>query len=426
MKISLTRFRPSGLLAASILLAGCCEHHPITDEPPNDVRISPVEPGQGAPTAPIRVWAVHDPLYAVSKDDDLTHEAKIIARAIANTGFLARIDINVTIGPIASCEEPDVFPCMDTDEALAYIQPCPFGSNVRKGECTYQIDVTEDQIVSYAATATDSSDTSVTTQQVSFAYGMPPGGTVRPIWWHVGEPIGIDRISLGFFPDEDYQRRNINRYPEFAMRVNDIVTDVFFYEAGLFNEVNEYPSTYTANRNYFDLWAAPFGANVESPCHLDFAFDGDAAPAHSLLDAAAIVHLYDLDDCADIRNPGTGSVFGSTVKRGWIMAHEGGHFIFGLADEYESGGHTSCSTPTNIFLSRGDCDSYADLPANCKQIGQTGVWRIDDDSYELMDNEEEWEESAFRRSAVNAVANRFAECHSGQCFDPGNPPCIGD
>ena len=158
----------------------------------------------------------------------------------------------------------------------------------------------------------------------------------------------------------------------------------------------------------------------------DLVFGAGAEDLRAVTRAGAILHSDNFFDCADIKMPGAGSIFSNDFDSGWLLVHEAGHFVFGLADEYPAGGHKSCSNPYNVFDSQIDCKNeegpVTPEESKCVQIDSTGKWRIDEDLEETMDDDDK-EDSGFQRSSADAVVNRLIECQKGLCYESGVMQC---
>ena len=420
----------NGILGLGLwLLIAACSTAPLTGRAPNEVvietEITDEEPQDGLTQQPVTqsmtVWAVHDPIYS-----EKAHTAVITARAESPDSDIGEISIEVVAGEISDCTDldntapPSVIPCRINAQSDS--KKCKFPSDTGAGECTFSIDVNTDSIISYRATATSLTNVVVSSPSITFAGGQPKPSQVRPIWWHTDLPQGAStmaRMNLGFFPDEDYTGV-VDGMEDFSTDINAIVAGAFF------EETDTFAREFTANRHYFDLWVGPLGADATSSCD-DFKFDAQAAPARAAIDAGAIVHWIEFGDCADISFPGDGSVYGYSYYNSWLLVHEAGHFLFGMGDEHDFGGHFACSSPGNVFKDKDVCDTVLQginaLPeAKCIAIDDTGKYRIDEDLQETMRTKSK--SSGFHSSSGNAVTNQFEVCLTGNCYGGGNSECF--
>ena len=105
-----------------------------------------------------------------------------------------------------------------------------------------------------------------------------------------------------------------------------------------------------------------------------FTLDVPASVTNSgIIDHAAIIHTTTKRDWA------SGGNFGTEPQNRGTAVHESGHAAFGLADEYDGGGHFTSSDPYhNNYSSANSCQNYNQSHnwpgTDCEAI-QTGWWR---------------------------------------------------
>ncbi|MDH3545704.1 MAG: hypothetical protein OEN22_01305, partial [Gammaproteobacteria bacterium] len=389
------------------------------------------------------VWAVHNPLYqAPDLSNSAAMESTIIVRATTSaTGFQA-ITLEVTTSQIVECPAfapdlaPIAFPC--GQNAMLVSIDClgdKTGANI---ECEYDLEIDNQTLVSYRAIATAVDATTMSSPLITYSYGEPGNGKAKPIWWHTGEADSLgylDRIRIGYFPDPEYDPNNPlsgnKTYSAFADHVNEIVGRAFF------NDDENFAAEYTANRHFFDLWAAPFGGKAPDICVNAYIYNINAKPARQLVSAGVIVHERYYADCSHIEfPPGDGTVYSGSSENGWLMVHESGHFLAGLSDEYDRNKHLSCSQPNNVHESEFDCHGVASLAlvnaptGACTQFPTSKMWRIDEKVdgiglLEIMDKEiGQKKESSFQKSSRRALDILFGNCQYGNCYPVVNT-CAG-
>jgi hypothetical protein len=356
------------------------------------------------------VSAQHSPLYYTAP-----HTSTIHVSAESTTGGIDSLRIEVTRGEMTDCSElgegPSLIPCRK--EATLTVHTCDFTPALATATCDFELSITSNEIITYKAVASPTSGASESTTTITYSGGGSLlTSTLRPIWWHTDDPVTsvfTHRIDLGFFPDEDYGTPR----PDFDNDVGEILQDVFF------NASKELTRAWTENRFQFNLWAGPPGANGEGCAHM---FDAQTAPVRAALDGAVIFHELGFRDCATISlGGGSGTVFANDVDPGWILIHEGSHFLLGLGDEYCcDGGYYSASTPKNLFDSKDECEDAEDdlaisaSPSNCTEITAGGKWRIDQGLSEIMESPSPT--AAYQNSSNQAFDNKMADCLDGSCY----------
>lgn len=372
-----------------------------------------------------RITARHDPLYRAEP-----HASTITATASNAEKKIAQIRIDVAVGEMTACPEmgslPSVIPCRANATFQAKI--CPFPSHPTSATCTFTLQLGDRRLITYEPSARTASGSTTTGQAITYAAGASitqattgsgtiPWDVARPVWWHTGwgagPPRGEDHINVGFFPDPDFPT-----YRAFTDALQPLLLAAHFDIATPFSKI------YSFWEPNFDLWAGPPGADASmGPPGGDictFAFDGFAGNVTGITDGHAILHTTSFRDCANIGLGGTGTVFTGEASPALRYIHESGHFLHGLGDEYCcNGGYVTVATPPNLHSSEADCHttvaSIGVATSLCVQIGTTGIWRIDDTSAEIMDDDHNTG-SDWRDAAGRAVGNRFQACFNGNCY----------
>src|SRR5262245_7396070 len=193
---------------------------------------------------------IHDPLYRAAP-----HTSTITASASNSSSGIQRIRVTVTTGEMTDCTElggaASVIPCRRN--ATTLVHTCLYGGNPSTAACTYSHALGNQAIVTYQAEAQPAMGSAVSSEEVTYAGGVPPTpGILRPVWWH-REQYMVSKINIVFFPDSDY----VPFYTEFTTHMGNIVRGAFF------NFGQAFASTYTLFRPSMNLWAAPFGADAE-------------------------------------------------------------------------------------------------------------------------------------------------------------------
>lgn len=371
----------------------------------------------GATGCATSISARHTPLYR-----DTPHTSTIEVQAANGTTGIKKITIDITRGTMIDCSDlggpPTVFPCRvgasSTTHVCAFGMPWPSSAT-----CDADLDLGDEEMVTYQATAIPGSGPTRSTPPITFAAGQSPEEFLaRPVWWHRSEPL-VSRIDLGFFPDSDYD----GDYAEFTDDLEILVTQAFF------DTVQPNSRLYSQFREVHNLWAAPFGANAqgsESGCP-DLLFTDEVMPIEAAMDGGAIFHRNEFRDCASISlgSPSAGSVWSGADDAAYILVHESGHFLHGQGDEYCcDGGYSTAGNCRNVFGSLADCQGYASThgfnPGQCVEIVagggaiHTGAWRVDDGLDEMMREREPT--SDWRNTSRQCVQNRYGECFDGSCY----------
>lgn len=359
------------------------------------------------------ITARHEPLYRAEP-----HTSEIRATAQNAQFGIVSISIEVTAGPMSDCSEFAVVPGMNTRSIIpcrnsATVTPnvCTFAGAPAVATCTATVPIQASTLVSYVVSAVSANGQTTTAPEVAYAGGTQLLQRVaRPVYWHRQATLG-SRIDLGLFPDSDYRTGIavlLAPYRRFTDDVSVLLGSVFFNTTDLF------ASAYTGDRQFFNLWAGPFGANAEG-CTRTFL--GDTQPVSAVMDGSAILHRNAFRDCASISIGGAGSVQATEADPAWILVHESGHFLFGLSDEYDGGGYIASMPCNNVYATLQACQSAAPgngaTAAQCQQIGATGFWRIATANETMADRVLV---SNFRDDSATCFSNRITSCHNGSCY----------
>ena len=216
MRISINkRLRISastGVLALCAIVAGC-NHTPA--QPSSGEGDAPEQvPAQDVPNeaatierSPTTVEVYHSPLYS-----NQSHQSKITAVGTNSHSGLASIELVVTIGKMTDCSDVDGYasalPCRATG-ATEQSHTCTFLGGPTTEFCTYDVNVTDESLISYYARISPVSGDLTTSREITFSGGKPLQDVAAPVWWHTSNPDGLpatSRMSLGIFPDVDFPK----------------------------------------------------------------------------------------------------------------------------------------------------------------------------------------------------------------------------
>ena len=357
----------------------------------------------------------HDPLYRAQ-----AHNSEIRATAQNTQVGITRIVIDVTTGSMTDCSEFAVVPGMNTRSVI----PCRVGAAVTSHTCTFAgapavatctttVPIQASTMITYVASAVAANGQTTIAPEIAYSGGsQQPNRIARPVYWH-RQLDRHTRIDLGLFPDADYGTTGpliVDPYSRFTADLDPILDGAFFNTTDLF------ANRYTSDRQFFNLWAGPFGADAQGCTR---SFTGDAVWVSAIMDGSAIVHRISFRDCGSITagGGGAGSVDATATDPSWLLVHESGHFLFGLSDEYVGGGYDATMPCNNVYQSQQACQSAAPgvgaTAAQCAQIGTTAFWRIAT-ANETMANRVL--QSDFRDDAERCFSNRITSCYNGNCY----------
>jgi len=372
--------------------------------------------------APLRAAEIslqHTPLYKPEP-----HDSTIRIQANDFARNIARIQVRVTNGQMTDCsaggQRPSsTIPCRE--KAKTQTHECQIAPPEPSASCSAKIGLGDNALVSYAATVVFEDGSKESSKTITYSGGKPAINMIaRPIYWHTDLLTSSlkNKIDLALYPDDDYQ----GDYALFAADVSRIVA------GALFNNQQEFSKNWTANRQHFNLWAGPEGADASDKCQTINLDKVKTVQMH--MNGNVILHKDDWGtDCSTL---GLGESSSSATvhhkgynQRGspdgdWVLVHEGAHLLFGLADEYDNvTSSNSRSTPKNLFTSLSACEQAALQlglsKSTCKELSQTnGIWRIDEGKKETM--READDDSDFFNSSRAATLHRFQACENGACY----------
>jgi hypothetical protein len=362
-----------------------------------------------------QVTARHNPLYRASP-----HDSEIQATAQNDTFGISNISINVISGAMTDCSGFSAVHGMNTRSitpcrvgAIQTTNACTFAGAPTAATCTVTIPIEADTMVSYIVTVVAGNGIETTLPEISYSGGtLSQQRIARPVYWHRQQMRG-SRIDLGAFPDFDYRAGlavSLNPYRHFT----DDLTAIF--NGAFFNTTDSFASRYTADRQFFNLWAGPFGANAEGCSR---SFNGDAMAVSAVMDGSTILHRNAFRDCASLTagGGGAGSVEASANDPAWLLTHESGHFLFQLSDEYDGGGYDATLSCPNVYSSMQTCQSAAPsvgaAATQCAKIGSQSFWRIVTTNETMSDRVLN---SDLRDDAERCFTTRISSCSNGMCY----------
>jgi hypothetical protein len=151
-----------------------------------------------------------------------------------------------------------------------------------------------------------------------------------------------------------------------------------------------------ANAQRFNFWYMTDTGSTGPDCNNSPPYIFNIIGAFS--DIAAILHTDPFRDCS------TGKVFSSEPTSYRTFAHESGHSLFGLADEYCcDGGYWQPNPWPNLYKSRENCEEDAKYqgwpPSDCQVF------------YRGSDNEDFWHSD--RSDLMGTCAGGYPSCVPG-------------
>lgn len=172
----------------------------------------------------------------------------------------------------------------------------------------------------------------------------------------------VDRVfDIVFIPDTDITNMSV-----FRNHCRLMITDAFFVE----------PQIKPWSRQ-FNFYINPERGTATDYDRIDT--DGKhQVPSNwanlSFAEGKALMHQNDLRDYA------TGGLFSTEQQNRATMLHEGGHALFGLADEYAKGVHWQAGTYPNNWRTlagaRADAPKRHKTAADARQMGTSGWYKI--------------------------------------------------
>jgi hypothetical protein len=415
----------SALVLFVLLNLTGCPSNPGQTVPPEDERTQISDQGATADTpedvpeqqlafseGPTIISAKHSPLY-----NPKPHSSVITASASNTVDGIAKITIHAIKGTMTDCSElgesPSVIPCRK-DASPMLDQECPMADPLNPDGCTMSIEIADGDMITYFAVATPVTGPDVTTAAITYGGGQPAAQVAVPVWWHTDMPnatLDAARINLAIYIDADFG----GDLGKFGERLSFIVDKAFF------NDYSPFADQFLRNRDYFDIWAFPFpGATADDSDDCDHKFIDNAYILDALMHGSAVLHKTTFTDCASIGTGGVGSISAFAPKPPWLLVHESGHFLFGLADEYGDGGQVPASDPHNVFATLTDCEAAAPFVGatkfDCRSFGWVvPTYRIRTDGPETMRSQDYTSE--FRNSSAAAFMNRIGKCAAGDCYE---------
>lgn len=358
------------------------------------------------------IMAKHSPLFSAEP-----HTSVITAQATSTGGGIASIQIYAMKGTMTDCTELGVnaslVPCR-SDATVLPFKECNYDKELAPEPCEMSIEVLDGEMITYYAVAIPVIGFEQTTSAITYSGGRPAVELAMPVWWHTEVPtktLSAGQINLALFMDADFN----GDLASYGAEVSNTLDSVFFSEWPGFAE------KYSNLRHYFDLWAFPYEGALADGVHCDHGFQGSAGLLDGMVKGSAILHKTHFTDCSTISAGGVGSVDVGpyAAKPDWLLVHESGHFLFGLADEYGDGGQTPVSVPHNVFGTIDDCMDAASLLSvtfwTCEKFGwEKETFRIATNQPETM--KEESYVSDFFDSSAAAITNRINSCNSGSCY----------
>ena len=301
--------------------------------------------------------AVHDPIYP-SSGESVTYKLEAQSRlgirklrlyeTISTVSALARL----TPGNEVLLEEW-VFPDQPESVQVNHTNSSGYPEN---GFITYRLWVSTGPWGSIGGVTTHS-------REVSFAIRpYPVVGQPAPIYAQ-GD---IDKaFDIVFIPDTD-----ITNMQAFRQNCSKMITDAVFAEPSigpwLSQQFNFYINPERGTATDYDRRDEDGHHRVPSNwANLSFA------------EAKVLMHANSLRDYASNIYPG---LFSTEQQNRGTMMHEGGHSLFALADEYDSGEHWQASDYPNNWTTlagaRADASTRHKTAADAREIGTSGWYKL--------------------------------------------------
>jgi len=365
----------------------------------------------------------HNPLYEAT-----AHVSTISATATSPSG-IKTIELTITKGKMTDrlklSDPPSVIPFRKN--AVSFKKVFNYPSKPKEVTCTYKENFGNQALISYKAKAISTSGDSATSEEITFAAGSPKAAgyqynptDIRPVYWHRLKKMD-SKIDLCFFPDKDYG----GVYVQFTGDIRKIINYAYFDSA----KNNTLSTIYgRSNKQYFNLWAAPFGADKDNICPL---CKKTVSAISSVMDGGVIVHnnMSHRDWGTITVGNGFGTVTspkafgGSTaLSSAHTFLHESGHFLHGFGDEYCcDGAYYSIGKYPNVFKSESECKKAAkawtfDIK-KVTEIDKKGRWHLNQPD-EIMGNTLNYGygKYKFQHFCNLSVYYRFSQCHKGKCY----------
>jgi hypothetical protein len=342
----------------------------------------------------------HEPMHPVTDSVLLKAEA---------TGLIDRIELRIqrfSIDPISGVETPET--------PVLLVEVCDPGILlVSRLRCWYRAPWSGHyKMIEFQSKVLLWNGTS-RTETYKFASGNYPfEGAPIPIRAK-GDPKAT--LDVVIIPDSDLLNdwyvtpwNPDGNWDGFRSFLDDLVEGVYFD----FSAVREW-------RGLYNFYYSPKSANFdEATC--TFMVPDNLAELQVVADSLLYAHSKEMWDCK------LNDKFSSENWYGKSIAHETGHALFGLRDEYAGanyGFYPPHACMSNIFSSEAVCAAEAPsigLPASfCVLADATwGVWRIDpaDAKGSLMGPAQHYSWSDFGLASLRRISWRYDKCLSGDCM----------
>jgi hypothetical protein len=258
--------------------------------------------------------------------------------------------------------------------------------------------------VTYDAQATTRTGNILNAPQVSFAASnISQNDGLLPVLYHSDPKTSHATVRLSFAHSQDYGD---------GEGYYDFLDDLRALLEGAFHGSHDYANLYSRSDESFDLWLTPSRVHVDQSCKFMLPVENQLEGA--LVNVAIALHSNLYRDCAlvSIGGPGaTASVYAGSHESPFILVHETGHSVFGLADEYGCGGwHDNAGYCTNVFASSATCKAAAKKwstscePLLCNDYPlDPQRWRIQSAQSEIMKGP--MDTSNWRNESLRCVAN---------------------
>lgn len=325
--------------------------------------------------------------------------------------------IRITVGALTCCEATSFARLVSIPsrrDEKEFVAKCQFNKIVHAGQvatCRFEVKKLKLQeiygasplLISYQASA-DDGGTLRSGQEVTFALGKPLcHDCFWPIWWH--RATGFEKkVDLVLLPDKDYGDE-VGSYDTFTADAADILAGAFFAAK---------PATkiFVRSRHEFNLWLGPPGSDAEDCWR---TFPPKVLSMLQGFDGNVVLHQKFFNDCAEIKEGGSGSTY---AGRPSILVHESGHFLFGLADEYDCGGtYEPLDKCKNVWNSELECKEGAAKGGfdklHCKEIccsSMSNGWCLRPNGGEQSIMAEAILKSTWLQVGENCVQTRFEQC----------------
>jgi hypothetical protein len=389
----------------------------------------------------------HDPPYRAEP-----HTSTISVTARSESG-IQRIVVDLLVGDLVACTDPNLpsmFPCRRNGFWVTYTcnfelppisgegdpdLPAEVGLGPVEATCPVSRTLNALKLLTYRASVLDGSGRTTSTNYITYSGGAPPvayptvapsfADVLRPVWLESEEtPIGGDpaqiywdmtrRLDVAFLPEVDWGAD----YRGFADAAGDVASRLLF-EPLYGNAVPEVMADYVLHKRLFSYWVGPTGADIDGDiCELTSSGWVDAARA--VTDGQAIVHKtnFRISDCSEGFGWGTVQASLNTYAD---YAHESGHFLFCMGDEYQGAQATqvACAEPANTFRTPEECEetavAYGFPTEQCLQIRDSNMWHITDGSLDIMAKTIPTSSGDWRDTNHILFQRQMAACLAGAC-----------